>query len=44
MPYMILFAEQIEIQTYRMNVWIPREKHKWDELGNWDPHIYTTIL
>ena len=27
----------------RTNVWGSREDGEWDELGEWDEHIYTTL-
>ena len=32
----IIYKAEIETQTQRMNVWIPRGKGRWDELGDWD--------
>ena len=38
----LIYKTEIETQTYRTNVWIPRGKGEgWDELGDWDWHIYT---
>ena len=37
---------EIETQTYGgKNVWIPRRTTgRWDKLGDWDRHIYTTDI
>ena len=33
----LICKAEVETQTYRTNVWIPREgKGGWDELGDWD--------
>ena len=33
----LIYKTEIETQTYRTNVWIPRGKGEgWDELGDWD--------
>ena len=38
---MSFFCEaEIETKTYRTDVWMPRGKWGWEELGDWDCHIY----
>ena len=38
----LIYKAEIETQIKRTNVWIPRGKEGWwDELGDWDWHIYT---
>ena len=37
----LIYKAEIAMQLQRINVWIPREKRRWDELGDWDCHIYT---
>ena len=32
---------EIDTQTQRSKVWTPRGERKWDEMGDWDCHIYT---
>ena len=40
---LLICKAKIEPQTYRTNLWIGRDKgRKWEELGDWDCHIYTT--
>ena len=31
-----IYKAEIETQMQRTNVWIPRGKKGWDELGDWD--------
>ena len=35
----LICKAEIEAQTQKTDVWIPRGK-KWEELGDWDRHIY----
>ena len=38
----LTYKAEIETQMQRTNIWIPRGKGVcWDELGDWDWHIYT---
>ena len=37
-----VYKVEIETQMQRTNVWIPRGKGGWEELGDQDSHIYTT--
>ena len=38
----LICKAELETQTQRTNVWIPRGKGGvWEELGDWDWHIYT---
>ena len=40
----LICKAEIETQTQRTNVWIPRGKGDgWDELGDWNLHIYITM-
>ena len=32
----LIYKVEIETQMERTNVWIPRGKGGWDELGDWD--------
>ena len=38
---MIFLQTEIQPQTQKTNIWIPRRKGGWDELGGWDWHMYT---
>ena len=37
----LICKAEIETQLQRSNIWIPRGKGVWEELGGWDWHIYT---
>ena len=41
-PVSYLKAE-LETQKQRTNLWLPRGEGGWDELRDWDRHIYTTM-
>ena len=40
----LIYKAEIETQTERTNVWMPRGKQGWDELGGWQWHKFTTDI
>ena len=43
MSHLNFCKAEIETQMQRTNVWIPRGKEEWDELGDWDRHKCTAM-
>ena len=39
----LICKAEMETQIQRTNVWGSREDGEWDDLGDWDEHIYTTM-
>ena len=39
----LIYKAETESQMQETNLWILREEGGWDELGDWDWHIYTTM-
>ena len=39
----LICKAEIQLHLLRTNLQLPREEETWDELGDWDEHIYTTM-